>query len=93
MSEQSKPTAEEVKRLLTKEALARIALQAARARAHLALAEKEPKATYHQCRARAVAATVPEYRRYEKARVELLTVGYIINGTLDIGNEHTFGVT
>lgn len=91
--QQGKPTADEVKRLLTREALTRIALQAARARAHIALAESDPKATYHRARAHAVAATVREYQRYEKARVELLTAAYVINATLDISNEHTFGVT
>ena len=89
----SKPTPQEVKRLIMREAETRIALQQARARAHLRLLRRDEKATYHQCRAYAIAATVTRYQAYEQARADLITAAYAINGTLQLDtSEHTFGV-
>lgn len=89
----SKPTPGEVKRLIMREAEARIALQVARARAHIRLANRDEKATYHQCRAYALAATRTRYLAYEAARADLITAAYAINGTLQLDtSEHTFGV-
>lgn len=88
----SKPTQAEIRALVMREAQARIELQTARARAHIRLSKRDEKATFHQCRAYAIAVTKTKYEAYEQARADLLSVAYAVNGTLDLMmQEHSFG--
>lgn len=90
MSEQEKPSPEEIERLLRREAYTRRRLSVARARALLLAHDNDAKATFHYCRAYAIANTEVEFKAHEQARVKLLTAMYIVNGTLvgGVDNQH-----
>jgi hypothetical protein len=85
---QEKPTADEVNALLRREALARIRLTLARARVFNATVRADPKVSYHTARSYSIEQTENELRRYERARVALLTAAYAANSMLVTGTDN-----